>query len=66
MRRLRRPHLSLRAPLQLADRQDNWRFDYRQSFAYQDANYGCDCRHVQQDDHNYYFREGIQRGYDDG
>jgi hypothetical protein len=49
-----------------ADRQDNWRADYRQSFAYQDANYGYDGRYAQQDDYNYYFREGFQRGYDDG
>lgn len=50
----------------LADQQDKWRFDYQQSFAYQDANFGYDGRHVQQDDYNYYFREGFQRGYDDG
>jgi len=49
-----------------ADKQDNWRFDYRESFAYQDANYGFDGRYVQQDDYNYYFREGFQRGYEDG
>ena len=49
-----------------ADKQDNWRFDYRESFAYQDANYGFDGRYVQQDDYNHYFREGFQRGYEDG
>jgi hypothetical protein len=49
-----------------ADKQDNWRFDYRQSFAYQDANYGFDGRYVRQDDYNHYFREGFQRGYEDG
>jgi hypothetical protein len=49
-----------------ADRQDDWRFDYRQSFAYQDANYGYDGRYVQQEDYNDHFREGFQRGYDDG
>lgn len=49
-----------------ADRQDKWRFDYRESFAYQDANYGFDGRYVQQDDYNHYFREGFQRGYEDG
>ncbi|MBK6452462.1 MAG: hypothetical protein KA760_01495 [Steroidobacteraceae bacterium] len=49
-----------------ADKQDNWRFDYRGSFAYQDANYGFDGRYVRQDDYNYYFREGFQRGYEDG
>ena len=49
-----------------ADKQDNWSFDYRQSFAYEDANYGYDGRYVQQEDYNHYFREGFQRGYDDG
>ena len=49
-----------------ADKQDNWRFDYRESFAYQDANYGFDGRYVRQDDYNHYFREGFQRGYEDG
>jgi flagellar biosynthesis GTPase FlhF len=49
-----------------ADRQDHWRFDYRSSFAFQDANYGFDGRYVRQDDYNHYFREGFQRGYEDG
>jgi hypothetical protein len=49
-----------------ADKQDHWRFDDRGSFAYQDANYGFDGRYVRQDDYNYYFREGFQRGYEDG
>ena len=49
-----------------ADKQDNWRFDYQESFAYQDANYGFDGRYVRQDDYNHYFREGFQRGYEDG
>jgi hypothetical protein len=49
-----------------ADKQDNWRFDFRQSFAYEDANYGYDGRYVRQEDYNHYFREGFQRGYEDG
>ena len=49
-----------------ADKQDNWRFDYKQSFAYEDANYGYDGRYVRQEDYNHYFREGFQRGYEDG
>jgi len=49
-----------------ADKQDNWRFDYKQSFAYEDANYGYDGRYLHQDDYNHYFREGFQRGYQDG
>jgi hypothetical protein len=49
-----------------ADRQDRWRYDYRSAFAYQDANYGYDGRYIPQDEYNHYFREGFQRGYDDG
>ena len=49
-----------------ADRQDRWRYDYRSAFAYQDANYGYDGRYIAQDEYNHYFREGFQRGYDDG
>lgn len=49
-----------------ADRQDHWRSDYQDSYAYQDANYGYDGYDVSQDDYNYYFREGFQRGYEDG
>ena len=49
-----------------ADREDRWRNDYRSSFAYQDANYGFDGRYVAQDEYQHYFREGFQRGYEDG
>jgi len=49
-----------------ADNQDNWRYDYKQSFAYEDANYGYNGRYVRQEDYNHYFREGFQRGYEDG
>jgi hypothetical protein len=49
-----------------ADRQDGWRFGYRDSYAYEDANYGYNGFYVPQNDYNYYFREGFQRGYDDG
>lgn len=49
-----------------ADSRDNWRFSYRDSYIYQDANYGYDGHYVRQDDYNHYFREGFQRGYDDG
>jgi hypothetical protein len=49
-----------------ADRQDGWRSDYQDSYAYQDANYGYDGYDVAQDDYNYYFREGFRRGYEDG
>ncbi len=49
-----------------ADRQDHWRFDYQNSYAYQDANYGYDGYYGEQDAYNYYFRQGFSRGYDDG
>jgi hypothetical protein len=49
-----------------ADRQDGWAPDYLNSFAYQDANYGYDGSYVNQADYNYYFRQGFQRGYNDG
>jgi hypothetical protein len=49
-----------------ADRQDGWRYDYRGAFAYQDANYGYDGRYIEQDEYNHYFREGFERGYEDG
>jgi len=49
-----------------ADRQDGWGFNYQNSFAYQDANYGYDGLYVNQADYNYYFREGFERGYQDG
>jgi hypothetical protein len=49
-----------------ADRQDGLQADYRNSFAYQDANYGYTGYYVDQADYNYYFRQGFQRGYSDG
>jgi hypothetical protein len=49
-----------------ADRLDRWRFDYSNSYAYGDANYGYDGFYVDQSEYNYYFREGFRRGYDDG
>ena len=49
-----------------ADRQDRWHSDYRNSYAYQDANYGYNGYYVDRDDYNHYFREGFQRGYEDG
>ena len=49
-----------------ADRQDRWRSNYRDSYAYQDANYGYNGYYVDRDDYNYYFREGFRRGYEDG
>ncbi|MEO8726889.1 MAG: hypothetical protein ABI383_12310 [Acidobacteriaceae bacterium] len=49
-----------------ADREDHWRPDYQDSYAYQDANYGYDGDYIDQGDYNYYFRQGFQRGYEDG
>jgi hypothetical protein len=49
-----------------ADRQDGLQSNYRNSFAYQDANYGYSGNYVDQSDYNYYFRQGFQRGYSDG
>ena len=49
-----------------AARQDRWTSGYRDSYAYQDANYGYDGYYVGQADYNYYFREGFSRGYEDG
>jgi hypothetical protein len=49
-----------------ADRYDNWNYDYNDSYGYQDASYGYDSYYVSLDEYNYYFRQGFQRGYDDG
>jgi len=49
-----------------ADRSDRWKSDYQNSPAYLDANYGYTGNYIDQSDYNYYFREGFQRGYEDG
>lgn len=49
-----------------ADRYDGWRNDYRNSYAYEDANYGYNGYYLDQGQYNYYFRQGFQRGYEDG
>jgi hypothetical protein len=49
-----------------ADLQDHWGYNYRDAFAYRDANYGYDGLYIDQSQYNYYFREGFRRGYDDG
>jgi hypothetical protein len=49
-----------------ADREDGWGRDYRDSWAYQDANYGYTGYYTSQSEYNYYFREGFRRGYSDG
>jgi hypothetical protein len=49
-----------------ADREDRARFSYRDSYAYQDATYGYNGYHVELNEYRYYFREGFNRGYQDG
>jgi len=49
-----------------ADREDRYRYNYRDSFVYQDANFGYPGHYVAQSEYNYYFRQGFQRGYEDG
>ena len=49
-----------------ADQQDHSASSYQSTFAYRDANYGYLGRDVDQSDYNFYFRQGLQRGYDDG
>ena len=49
-----------------ADRQDRWRSNYKESYAYRDANYGYSGYYVARDDYNHYFRQGFRRGYEDG
>lgn len=49
-----------------ADRQDGAPNNYRNAYAYQDANYGYNGLYVPQSNYNYYFRQGFERGYQDG
>ena len=49
-----------------ADRQDRWDYDYQNSYGYQDGTYGYDSYYVGMDEYQYYFRQGFQRGYEDG
>jgi len=49
-----------------ADREDRARYNYRDSFAYQDATYGYEGYYVSAEDYIYFFREGFRRGYEDG
>lgn len=49
-----------------ADREDSWRYNYQSSYAYQDANCGYNGMYVSQSTYNYYFRQGFERGYEDG
>jgi len=49
-----------------ADRMDRWGYNFREAYAYQDANYGYYGYYIDRGTYNYYFREGFRRGYDDG
>ena len=49
-----------------ADRDDRWGSNYKDSYAYRDANFGYSGYYVDRSDYNYYFREGFRRGYEDG
>jgi len=49
-----------------ADRFDGWPADYRDSIAWRNGDYGYGGRYISRADYAYYFRQGFQRGYDDG
>jgi hypothetical protein len=49
-----------------ADREDRARFSYKDSYAYQDATYGYNGYHVDLNEYRHCFREGFNRGYQDG
>lgn len=49
-----------------ADRSDGWEYDPTRSYAYEDASFGYDNYYVSIDEYGYYFRQGFERGYDDG
>ena len=40
--------------------------NYKDSYAYRDANYGYSGYYIDRSDYNHYFREGFRRGYEDG
>jgi hypothetical protein len=49
-----------------ADRQDGWAFSPQDAIGYQDASYGYNAYYVDVNEYQYYFREGFNRGYEDG
>jgi len=49
-----------------ADREDGWGFSPQDAIGYQDSSYGYDGYYVDFSEYQYYFREGFQRGYEDG
>ncbi len=49
-----------------ADREDGWGFSPQDAIGYEDASYGYDGYYVDQSEYQYYFRQGFDRGYEDG
>ncbi|MGY0612218.1 MULTISPECIES: hypothetical protein [unclassified Luteimonas] len=49
-----------------ADYDDGWQPDYRNSHAWEDASYGYNGWYVDRSEYIHYFRQGFQRGYEDG
>ena len=49
-----------------SDRVNGYAANYANSAEYRNASYGYSGNYVDRSDYNYYFREGFQRGYDDG
>ena len=49
-----------------SDRLNGYAANYANSALYRNASYGYSGNYVDRSDYNYYFREGFQRGYDDG
>lgn len=49
-----------------ADRYDGWRGGYRSSGVWIDASFGYVGNYVSRSEYNYYFRQGFERGYQDG
>lgn len=49
-----------------ADRADHWHFDFANAPAYQEATFGYSGSYVDLADYSYYFRQGFERGYNDG
>ena len=50
----------------LIDRRDGAPADFRRAFDFENGEYGYSGAYVPESDYSYYFREGFQRGYDDG
>ncbi|WP_140908627.1 hypothetical protein [Cognatiluteimonas lumbrici] len=49
-----------------SDRYDRWGYDHRRSRIWIDGSHGFGGRYVSRADYAHYFRQGFQRGYEDG